>query len=271
MVVEAAATTFGGLRVMGHQGHKACLLGSVGAALLLVAAPDSVGGQTLGPDVQDSDRFAGVFATSQLGDWSIAAGAVGLDLDQVGPGTATISDAVVRHASTAFSGCLVCSVAVHRTDFVDVQVGVLQSFYQVPVAPCTPVMGRDILDGGNAVWNRADAQENYWGGSGGPSTDVNWAEIALAFADQKSQYDKLVKDLPPDDYDVVTSAFDNMAAQAGDRVPNFDLSGYAGVTVSVQTCLIPVINITFPLLVVPVDFSNSVDSPIHDDAALAGL
>ena len=54
-------------------------------------------------------------------------------------------------------------------------------------------------------------------------------------------------------------------------VPNFDLTGYAAVNVSVQSCFIPVINISFPVIVVPVNFSAWDDEPIHSDAVVEKL
>lgn len=229
------------------------------------SSDDTVAGDTNGDGAATaSTRFDGVFKTDQAGDWALAAGALGLDLQQVGPGTATVKHAVVRHAAKAFAGCLVCRLVVNETDFLDVTTGVSQSFYQLPLAPCVPVMGREIVDGGIPVWRRANARNNYWGGPGGPSTDVNLVEIGLSYAGQRAQFDNLVAGLPLEDANVVQSAVENMAAQTGDSIPNFDLTGYAAAAVSVQTCTVPVLNVTFPVIVIPEDFADAADAPIHD-------
>ncbi len=233
---------------------------------------DSVAGDTNGDGTHNvSHRFAGVFDDSQSGAWAWAVSAAGVDLAQVGPGLANIQHAVVRHADTAFAGCLVCDLTVTSTDFIDVITGVEQAFYESPIAPCVPLMGRELLDGGSPIWQRAIATSNYWGGPGGPSTDINWIEVALAFEGQKAQYDNLVKGLPLEQLDPVEEAFSNMAAQVGDDIKNFDLSGYAAVTVSVQSCTIPVINVTFPVKRIPVDFGSPAAAPIHSEEGLSSL
>ena len=230
---------------------------------------DAVAGDTNGDGTsEDTGRFDGVFKVDQGAAWPFALGAVGLDLRQVGPGHSAVTDAVVKHAETGFAGCLVCDLSVNSTDFVDVVTGATQAFYEMPVAPCTALMGSGVLDGGSPAWQPADVAGNYWGGPLGPSTDVNLAEIALAFANQKEQYDKLVVGLPLEDYNVVSDAYDGMIAQLGGDVPNFNLSGQAAVGVSVQSCTIPVINLTFPVVRIPENFLPWSSSRIHSDALL---
>ena len=233
---------------------------------------DTAAGDTNGDGATPvGQRLSGIFRADQEGAWAFAVGAVGVNLAQVGPGVATVQHAVVRHADTAFSGCLICDLSVTSTDFIDVVTGVDQAFYEMPIAPCLPLMGRNILTGGSPVWQRAIATNNYWGGPGGPSTDVNWVEIALAFADQKSQYDSILAGLPLEDASVAQTAFGNMAGQVGDTIPNLNLTSYAAVGVSVQSCTVPVVNITFPVLRIPEDFSQPADAPIHAGVDLSNM
>ena len=141
---------------------------------------DFVGGDSEGSgSASPTDPLNEIFLANQFGAWEIAAGAAGLDLTRVGPGTVNVDHAVVRHTNTAFSGCLVCRVEVHNTDFVDVTTGVSQSYYFAPVI-CQALMGPEILDGGNPHWNPANATDNYWGGPG-PSANINLGEIAVLF------------------------------------------------------------------------------------------
>jgi hypothetical protein len=133
------------------------------------------------------------------------------------------------------------------------------------------LMGRAILEGGNPVWNPALARNNYWGPAGGPTTDVNWVEIAAVFAAQKSQYDDLIQLLPLEDASIVREAFENMATHYGDEMPNLDVTSQASVTVSVQDCHVPVINVSFPVIVVPVDFDSWATIPWHTTLVLTRL
>ncbi|MFC6155653.1 beta strand repeat-containing protein [Kribbella jiaozuonensis] len=248
-------------------------LGTAAKPIVFTAIDDdTVGGDSYHNGPSPISRFAGVFDTDQESNfWTAIGGAAGVDLHQVGPGTATVDHTVVRHAETAFAGCLVCSVTVHHTDFVDVVTGFEQSFYWLPVAPCGPFMGRQILTGGIGYWSPADATGNFWGGAGGPSTDVNWVEIGAAFLAQKAQYDQLKAGLPLEDLNVVEEAFGNMASGWGDQIENLDTTTYAGVTVSVQSCTIPVINVTFPIIIYPVNAADPAPAMLHPEEILETL
>lgn len=248
--------------------------GSVTAPVVFAPVDDDgVAGDTKGDGATGvRNDLSEIFKSNQSARWAtVPLGAVGVDLAQTGPGRATISHAVVRHADTAFTGCLVCDLTVNDTDFIDVEVGVSQAFYQMPLAPCLPLMGRALLDGGNPVWQRADARNNYWGGAGGPTSDINWVEVATTFAGQKQQYDQLVAGLPLDQAGPVRSAFESMAAQWGDKIPNLDLADHAAATASLQSCTVPVINVTFPVLVIPEDFSDWSNTPVNDQSVLPNL
>jgi len=231
---------------------------------------DTVGGDTRGDGSTDLHPFSGVFATEQGGVWSFALGVVGVDLEQVGPGTATVSHAVVKHAGEGFVGCLVCDLSVHETDFVDVGTGVDQAFYAVPVLPCTWVAGSGVLNG-EKVWRPAQAQDNYWGSPRGPSSHVNFVELALAFVGQREQARRLAEDLPLEQQGPVKAAIEGMVTQVGDTVPNIDPTDAAAVGVHLQSCTIPVLNVTFVVPVVPESFIAWYAAPIHGQDVLATL
>jgi hypothetical protein len=204
-----------------------------------------------------------IFREDQGGDWGFAAGFVGVDLQRLGPGIASIDHAVVRHTRTAFAACVVCTLAVHNTDFIHTTVGVSQAFFFMPLAPCQALMGQEILDGGNPLWNRADATGNWWGNSLGPTSDINWVEVALEFAHWKQESEVLLGRMPAEETSPIRMLVDGIVEQFGDEIPNLNLTGVAAVNATVQGCTVPVINLTFPIPVVPVNHGEPSNAPIH--------
>jgi hypothetical protein len=224
---------------------------------------DSVGGDSElnGPSLTPT-RLGQIFEASQGGGWTFLGALLGFDFSRVGPGIVDVDNAVVRHTDTAFAGCVACDTTVTNTDFINVGMGVTQSYYFVPLAPCATIMGRELLDGGNPVWNPAVATSNYWGGPG-PSIDVNLFDIALAFAAADEQYRLVADGLPLEDLNVVTEARNGLIRQYGADAGTIQFGENAGVNVGVETCTIPVINVSFPVVIVPVDFAGAKSAPIH--------
>lgn len=225
---------------------------------------DSVGGDTDGNGTQPQNgRLSEIFKSNQGGAWEFIGGIGGVDLDRVGPGQVNVDHAVVRRTGTALAGCIVCDVRVNNTDFIDVTMGVSQAYYALSVPPCAPLMGSAVLDGGQPFWNSADATGNYWGAGYGPSVSFNPVEIAARWMSQWSQANALRAGLLPEQQSIVDAALGNLTEHYGGEVLGFAVGGSAQINVGVHGCTIPVINITFPVVINPVDTTSWVSTPIH--------
>lgn len=250
------------------------MVGSIFDPVFLTSAgDDQVGGDSNGDgsNFADRGRLDNIFATGQLNiGWTVPAGALGVDIDRVGPGQVSVHDAVVRRTQTAFASCLVCTIHVHDTDFVDVGTAVSQAFYFIPLVPCLSLMGQEILDGRNAIWNPADATGNYWGSPTGPTSAVNPIEVASAAIGQEDQWRHIMEGVPTEQFEALQTLKDNTVTQWGPDIPLFDTPA-AEIAVSVQTCTIPVINFSFPVVVVPVDYVDYRSVPIHTNAEVGPL
>ena len=158
---------------------------------------------------------------------------------------------------------MVCSLAVHNTDFVHTEVGVSQAFYFMPLAPCQALMGQEIVDGGNPVWKPADATGN-WGAALSarlPTSTESKSRWSLRIGSRNPRccWAGCRRRRPSP----ITALVEEIVKQFGDKVPNLNLTDVAGVNATVQGGTVPVINITFPVPVVPVDHGSPSNGPIH--------
>jgi hypothetical protein len=246
-------------------------LGTPTQPVVFTSLPDdAVGGDTGGdgPPSLGAPRLREIFDHNQGGVVEIAGAFFGVPLDRLGPGTVTVDHAVVRHTDSAFESCLVCRTSVTNTDFVDVGVGVSQAYYFMPAAPCQTLMGPEILDGGNPIWNPAVATSNYWDGPA-PSINLDLTAVATATADADRLVNQLIEALEPADQAIVRHARDAIIDHYGNALLTLPLGPTTRVTAAVESCKLPIIEAGIPVVIFPVDTGNPQATPIHPTAALA--
>jgi hypothetical protein len=216
------------------------------------------------------DRVENLFTPEQFsGNWEAVAGAFGVDLRRIGPGLALIDHAVIRNVETAVAFCLACLGYVHNTDFDNVVVGVSQSYYFTPIsylpAPCQPLTGN-----GTGVFALADARLNHWGGAGGPSASIDYADFLLELSQAQAQYQLLRLTLTDQQRAELDALYAGVGTAFGD-VPVTSPGGNAATNLGLQVCQLPFINVGIPVLVGPVNSADWFDARIHPLAGLEEL